>query len=57
MPIIAWGVLGLGGVLGVGWAAKESANTVDAMARLTKWAAVGGGLYLTYSTLKKTGAI
>ena len=57
MPVIIWGALGLAGVLGAGWAAKETGEAADSLTKLTKWSLVAGGAYVAYKGLKSTGAI
>jgi hypothetical protein len=56
MPIIAWGVMAVAGAWGVGWAAQETGEAADSLSQLTKWAAVAGGVYVTYKVLQGQGA-
>lgn len=55
-PII-WGGMFVAGVLGAGWAAKQGTDAIDAGARLAKWSAIGGGVYISYRALKASGAL
>lgn len=55
-PLI-WGGLALAGVLGVGWAAKETGEAATASTKLVKWGVVAGGLYVSYQALKSSGAL
>lgn len=55
-PLI-WAGLALAGVYGVGWAAKEGGEAMDSATRLTKWAIVGGSVYVSYKALQSAGAI
>lgn len=55
-PII-WAGVALAGVLGAGWAAREGGEAMDSAARLAKWGAVGGSLYLSYRAMKATGVL
>ena len=57
VPLIAWGVLAVGGALGVGWASKETGEALDSATQLTKWGVVAGGLYVSYKALQTAGAI
>jgi hypothetical protein len=57
MPLIIWGALGVAGLYGAGWAAKEGGDAMDSTANVLKWASVAGGLYLAYSVAKSSGAI
>lgn len=54
LPLVA---LAVAGVWGVGWAMKETGETLDSASKLTKWGIVAGGLYVSYTALKSTGAI
>ena len=59
MPVrlIVWGVLTVGGALGVGWASKETGEALDSATRLTKWGVVAGGLYVGYRAMQSAGVI
>lgn len=55
-PII-WGGLALAGIVGAGWAAKETEGAANATAKALKWATVAGGLYVSYRALQSAGAL
>ena len=62
-PLIRAGLF-LAGVYGVGWASKEAGEALketgealDSATRLTKWAIVGGSVYVSYKALQSAGAI
>ncbi|PIE10505.1 MAG: hypothetical protein CSA72_08340 [Rhodobacterales bacterium] len=57
VPIIAWGVLGVAGLAGAGWAARETGEALDSATRLARWVVVGGALYVSYEALKSSGAL
>jgi len=54
---IVWGLIALGGVWGFGYAAKETGEAADNLTKLTRAAAVAGGVYVSYRALKSAGAI
>lgn len=54
---IFWAVTGIAGMFGAGWALQQGEGALDAGARLAKWSAVAGGVYLTYSAAKSAGMI
>lgn len=55
-PII-WGGLALAGIAGTGWALSEAGDAAESGAKLARWVAVGGGVYVSYRALKATGAL
>lgn len=55
MPLIVWGVVAVAGTWGVGYAAKETGDAAGQAAKLAKWGAVAGGLYLGYRAAKAGG--
>ena len=49
MPLIWWGVVGVGGLFGWGYAADK---TADATARMTNAAVAAGAVYLAVQMVK-----
>lgn len=54
MPII-YGVLVVGGLFGIGYAADKAGEAAEGSAKLAKWAAIGGAVYLAYRGAKAGG--
>lgn len=52
-----WAWTGIAALLAGGWAANQSEDALEDGAELVKWAAIGGGLYVTYKALQSAGAI
>lgn len=54
---LVWGAIVLGGL----WLGKEALNEAGEAAgqgaKLAKWAAIGGGLYVSYAALKSSGVL
>ncbi len=48
MPIIVWGLVGIGGLVAGGYAAKSLGDAADQTANLVKWTAAAGVVYLVY---------
>lgn len=57
MPLIVWGAIAVGGLLGLGYTADKVGEASESTAKLAKWAAVAGGVYLAYSAAKSAGAL
>ncbi|SFN45736.1 hypothetical protein SAMN05216224_105300 [Thioclava dalianensis] len=55
MPVIVWGVLAVAGAWGVGYAADKAGDAAGQGAKLAKWGAVAGGVYLGYRAAKAGG--
>lgn len=55
MPLIGWGIIALGSLWGLGYAADKAEGALEEGADLAKWAAVLGALYLAYSIHKQGG--
>ena len=55
-PLI-WAGLAVAGIVGAGWAAKETEGAANATAKALKWATVAGGLYVSYRALQSSGAL
>lgn len=55
-PLI-WAGIGIVTLLAGGWAANQADDALEDGAKLVKWAAIGGGLYVSYKALKAAGAI
>lgn len=56
MPVV-WGIIVVGGLFGVGYAADKAEGAASAGAKLAKWGAVAGGVYLAYGVAKSGGLI
>lgn len=56
MPLVYIGSA-IAGILGAGWALGQASDAMDNSAKLAKWGAVAGSVYLAYAAAKKTGAI
>lgn len=50
-------VLIIGGIAVAGWAFDKFGDAAEGSAKLTKWATIGGGVYVSFQALKATGAI
>lgn len=57
LPFIAKGIVVVGGLLGAGWALDKADDAAGSAAKLAKWGAVAGGVYLAYKTSKTMGLI
>lgn len=55
-PII-WAGVAVAGLFGLGYAADRTGEAADSTAQLVKWAAVAGGLYVSYEAMKATGVL
>lgn len=56
LPIV-WAGVAVGGLLATAWVADETGDALEAAAKLAKWGAVVGGVYVSYAALKSAGAI
>lgn len=54
VPLIVWGIIGLGAG---GYALSKAGEAADSGADLAKWAAVAGGVYVSYRALQAAGAV
>ena len=54
IPLIVWGVIALGAG---GYAMSQTADAAEQSAKLARWVAIGGGLYVSYRALQATGAL
>ena len=54
VPLIVWGVIALGAG---GYALGQTADAAEQTAKLAKWGAVAGGVYVSYKALQAAGAI
>lgn len=50
-------LLWIGGTAVLGWAFGKADGATDSAKELTKWAVIGGGVYVSYRALQATGAI
>lgn len=57
MPIIVWGIGGIAALAGLAWAADEAGDAAEKTAKLVKWSAVAGGVYVTWRAAKTGGLI
>lgn len=57
LPAIGWVILGIGGLAGAGWVARETGDAAEATTELVKWATIAGGVYVSYRALQAAGAI
>jgi len=55
-PLI-WAGIAIGGLVLGKEALEEVGDAADSTAQLVKWAAVAGGVYVSYRALKSAGAI
>lgn len=55
-PLI-WGGIALAGIVGAGWASKETGEALDSATRLAKWGVVAGGMFISYRALQSAGAL
>lgn len=56
MPIV-WGIIAVGGLFGLGYAADKTEGAANASAQLAKWGAVAGAVYIAYGLSKSGGLI
>ena len=54
-PLIILGIIG--GLGAGGYAMSQTADAAEASAKLVKWAAVAGGVYVSYRAMKTAGVI
>ncbi|MBO6603859.1 MAG: hypothetical protein JJ938_17595 [Roseicyclus sp.] len=57
VPLILWGGVALGGLYLAERALDEAGDAAQASAEMLKWAAIAGGVYLSYQALKSAGAL
>ncbi|WP_065331402.1 hypothetical protein [Tritonibacter mobilis] len=55
-PII-WGGIALGGLFLGGRAISEAGEAAESAAKLAKWTAAAGALYVSYRALQASGAL
>jgi len=48
MPLIYWGLVGIGGLVAGGFAAKSVGSAADSTANMIKWTTAAGVVYLVY---------
>lgn len=56
-PLIIWGGVAVLGLFATGYAGRGIADALEEANTATKWAVVGGGLYVSYKALQSAGAI
>lgn len=55
MPVVIWGAIGIGGLLAGGYAADKLGDAAEGTAKLAKWGAVAGAVYMGYRLAKSGG--
>ena len=48
MPLIYWGIVGIGGLVAGGYAAEKVGTAASSTANLVKWTTAAGVVYLVY---------
>lgn len=56
-PFIVYGAIAIAGLATAGYAAKSAEGMFAEASKLTRYAVIGGGLYVSYRALKAGGVL